>query len=427
MRVLWLSMTSSLYKNSNNEKNNVAGGWISSLEHLITAIPEIYLGIVFYSKDSDEKKIKESVTYYPIKKSKKVIERVRRATISKKTDGINMLIIKKIIDDFKPNIIHVFGTESNFGRITSYTDIPLVIHIQGILTPYVNAWFPPGFSVFDLIFFNRFNFKKSILDIWNYQANKKMAIRELQIFKDCKYFMGRTEWDKNVIKILSPISNYYYCSEVIRPVFYQSDVSWNDSLNKGNKIIIQSTLSSPLYKGFDLILKTAKILLSDSKIQFEWQVYGVKDISFVERKLGIKHSDINVKLMGIASPEELIDSLLKCDVYVHPSYIDNSPNSVCEAQILGVPTIVTNVGGLSSLVTHSETGIIIPANDPYMLAFYIMQLKFDKQFARNISKKEREVALERHNADKIIKTLMLNYHAIIKDSNSCKELKIINK
>ena len=60
--------------------------------------------------------------------------------------------------------------------------------------------------------------------------------------------------------------------------------------------------------------------------------------------------------------------MLSCTAYVHPSYIDNSPNSVCEAQVLGVPVVATDVGGVPSIVENGKTGWLVPANDPVATA-----------------------------------------------------------
>lgn len=54
----------------------------------------------------------------------------------------------KVIEDFKPDIIHVFGSEWGFGLVEKYVDIPVVIHMQGSLPPYVNASYPPGYNFF---------------------------------------------------------------------------------------------------------------------------------------------------------------------------------------------------------------------------------------------------------------------------------------
>ena len=44
----------------------------------------------------------------------------------------------------------------------------------------------------------------------------------------------------------------------------------------------------------------------------------------------------------------------------HSSYIENSPNSVGEAQMVGVPVVASRVGGTDSMVEHGKTGFMYP-------------------------------------------------------------------
>ena len=148
-------------------------------------------------------------------------------------------------------------------------------------------------------------------------------------------------------------------------------------------------------------------------IDFEWIVFGNVSPSFIEVKLGIKHENVHVKLFGVASEKQIKEELLSSTVYVHPSYIDNSPNSVCEAQMCGVPVIATNVGGVCSIVEDGVTGYLVPANDPYQMAFLIKTL-FDNPILNvKMGDKERLVALERHNRKNICENLYNNYCKII--------------
>lgn len=48
----------------------------------------------------------------------------------------------EVVNDFKPDIIHVFGSENIYGLLSNYVAIPLVLHIQGILTSIWNAYLP---------------------------------------------------------------------------------------------------------------------------------------------------------------------------------------------------------------------------------------------------------------------------------------------
>ena len=52
--------------------------------------------------------------------------------------------------------------------------------------------------------------------------------------------------------------------------------------------------------------------------------------------------------------------LLDSHLYVYPSLMDNSPNALCEAQLLGVPCIATYVGGIPKMEKDIEKVLQIP-------------------------------------------------------------------
>jgi glycosyltransferase involved in cell wall biosynthesis len=147
-------------------------------------------------------------------------------------------------------------------------------------------------------------------------------------------------------------------------------------------------------------------------MDFEWLVYGNVNPTFHEKFTGLKAHDLNVRLMGVASAATLRDSIQNATVYFQPSYIENSPNSVCEAQMLSVPVIATNVGGTSSLIEEGETGFLIPTMDPYIAAYRIAQISKEKELNLKIGKQAREFALKRHDRRTIVETLMSTYYEI---------------
>ena len=128
---------------------------------------------------------------------------------------------------------------------------------------------------------------------------------------------------------------------------------------------------------------------------------------------GIHPSNVNVQLEGKVSSETIVNFLLKCNCYVHPSYIENSPNSVCEAQLIGVPIISTNVGGVSSLITHLWDGILVPSNDIYMLASYIIDISNNKKLAEKIGNNGYINSHDRHNPNKVVSDLLSTYNSIV--------------
>jgi len=221
--------------------------------------------------------------------------------------------------------------------------------------------------------------------------------------------MGRTDWDKSISAFLSPSSAYFHVDEVLRDAFYVAP-QWK--YLKTKKIIITSTLSDSPYKGLDLVIKTA-ILLIKEEVDFDWRIIGLNNhstnVQILEKKFKIKCQSINIDLLGVKKAEEIIDLLLETTIYVHSSYIDNSPNSLCEALLMGVPAISTNVGGISSLINDGKDGLLVPSNDPYLLASKITQLTKDEKHMISISKQARDKAQKRHSKEDILNQLIDTY------------------
>lgn len=412
MRILWYTNTPCLYK-QNNAYNG--GGWLSSLQTLLMKQREVELGIAFELNGESEKVVQDNVTYYPLALPRISMKNKIKGVFCSEQSYVEMerkryslyeQILCKPLTDFKPDIIMVFGSEMPFGLVASIANTPVVLHIQGVLNPYLNAFLPPFVSWSD--FSNGASGPKDWLR--RKMVKKKWlacCVREKEIFHRVKYYLGRTDWDYRISQILHPYANYYYSSEVLRPIFYMPSMRLLPQ-----KMTFITTISSPLYKGYDLVLKTAKLLKERGKA-FSWNCFGNIDPSIVEQQLGLKHEDVNVQLCGVASSEQLRDALCCATAYVHTSYIDNSPNSLCEAQILGCTPVSTNVGGIPSLILNGKTGYLVPANDPYQLAFLLEDLFLHPERNLEMGKAAKEVAQERHNPDKIVNKLLSDLKSLV--------------
>lgn len=409
MRVLWFSVTPSLFNPYSNTHNG--GGWIASLEQAIRKQDNIDLGVAFYFQNDCAKYQKDGVSYYTLPvDSRGLIAK----WIHPEKESLRVERYLKVIEDFKPDIIQIFGCENDFGLICDKTHVPVVIHIQGMMAPCYNALFPIGMNRYDFIWSRDLTLRRRLVGWRSGVSFARRAEREQKIIKSCKNFIGRTSWDKNLISLFNPCANYYHCDEILRDSFQVSEKKWFGlCLPERNKIRLISVISNPWYKGIDLILKTAKLLKENSSIDFEWNIFGVRDIRFYERKYKIKASDVSVSVKGAVDKLRLVEELCSSSIYVHSSYIDNSPNSLCEAQYLGVPVISTNVGGIPSLVTDGKTGVLVPANDPFQMASRIIEMVSDSERLIEMSNQEQKVAHERHNQAKIIDRLVHIYSTIL--------------
>lgn len=395
MRILWFSGTPSLYDPRTCGYNG--GGWVASLERIVRKEETIELGVAFQFDDATFRHDRDGVAYYPI---------------SRVSDEAFL----RIIGDFKPQLIQIFGSENEFGKICRLTQVPVVIHMQGCLPAYHNALFPIGMGTMDFLTHRGLSWHHRYMGLRSEPGFRRNAEREIQTIQSCRYFMGRTEWDHALVDLFNPKATYFHCEEALRPSFLEEKRRWTWHDREGKKQIV-STISRPWYKGCDLILKTARLLRRFTDIDFEWRVYGVPEMRFFENKYGIRAAEVGVSPMGTATQDELVEALVGADCYVHPSYIDNSPNSLCEAQILGLPVLATHVGGIGSLVEDGKSGRLFPANDPYMLASLLKRVFADREMAEALGQGAWERALRRHDPETIGRTLTRIYKEIIDENN----------
>lgn len=414
MRVLWFTNSPCNYLSKRGGYNG--GGWMTALQNEITKQENIQLGICFVKNGEPTKADKDGVVYYPIpsaQKSKK--DKLRDIIYPNDLTRDEVLWehyksrFKAAIDDFNPDIIHIFGSELYMGLAVMVTDKPCVLHIQGLLSLYIYTYLPTGVSKWSYIMKDGVRGAYGNWQYLNYW--KRSAYREKQIFKHLKYIIGRTHWDKSAASILNPKAQYHYGGEILRACFYEPS---ERVIPK--KLTITTTSSGATYKGFDLVLKIANILKNECGLDIEWNVFGNVNPKFFEKLTGIKHKDVNVNLCGVASAEELKEAMQNSTLYVQPSYTENSPNSVCEAQMLGLPIVATNVGGTSSLVQHGETGLLFPATDPYMGAYFVKYLYEELSLNRQMGGKGKEIAFVRHNIQTIINELIKTYRSVIEDA-----------
>jgi glycosyltransferase involved in cell wall biosynthesis len=363
MKILWFSPVE--YRS-----DNTSGSWVVSLANKISDVEGIELNIAFDSGTKNVTELKSGkITCWHIpsnyfSKAQRLMSNLFNRDIDPKIIEYYIEVVRKV----NPEIIQIFGTESNHAGIIFNCKAPVIIHIQCIYTIYHHKYFS-GISENDLKKYSTIKrrlSKNSYID--NYKRKKIVVERELGFYKECKHFMGRTDWDRRCSKVLSPSSKYYHCDEAIRDEFFK--YIWKKRFD-GKTINLISVIGGALYKGFETIVETIEIL-EKSNLYINWKVIGINEDSEIvhicKKKYG-RNSFEKIKFLGrINSADIIIKEMLNSDIFVHSSHIENSPNSVCEALLLGMPVIATHTGGTSSLLKDSESGILIQDGDPRSLA-----------------------------------------------------------
>ena len=416
MKVLWFSLSPcSSSKRFGTEK--LIQGWMISLENAIKHIEGVSLEIAYMSNIDEQSFEYESVRYYPIySHGRSIVSKLKNIYGSQVSKDKELYpIFKNIIEQSKPDIIHIHGTESSFCSITSeMTDIPIVYSIQGFIAPIAEQYFA-GYPLTELKKHDTLTARlmnKSV--VAKYKKFLYDAEREKNAIKLAQHLIGRTNWDRSICRLYNPNAKYYFVNEILREPFYNTvweKTSFND------RFTIVSTLSPGIYKGYETLLKAAALLKEHAAFDFEWRVVGCDKnavtVKIAEQMTGLNSHECNITLLGTKNADELAQELKNADIYCHTSHIENSPNSVCEAMMLGMPVISTFVGGTDSMLEHQKEGILYQDGDPYVLAAYIVDMhdNFDK--AAVLGEKARERALNRHNKVIIISDLLDVYTTIL--------------
>jgi len=198
MKILWFANTPCL-SSEIIEPGIYTGGWLNSLEEQIVKIEGIELSICFYwHKKLDSFKHKKT-TYYPVYRKK---QKLRIFSVNRNEKEILDLV--DVTKQVNPEIIHIHGTEDNFGLIQKYINIPTVISLQGIITPYTEKLFS-GIPFLQAFLYEGIKPKLMGYSVRNtLRIMKSASNREQDIFKQAKVILGKTNWDRKITLKFSP-------------------------------------------------------------------------------------------------------------------------------------------------------------------------------------------------------------------------------
>lgn len=422
IKVLWFSNTPALGAEfiDNNSKIKGTGGWMYTLNKLLQ--DQVRLSVAFHHPYKLANFKYENTNFFPIYTGNIVIENLKSRFFNRIYDDDFLESYLRIIDEVKPDIIHIHGTENSFLCILDKTEIPIVISIQGNLTVYYHKYFSSFYGKYlndkevdftlKSFIFGRNNFNRG------YKKMKLMKKVEQKYLTFSKYIIGRTNWDKRISRVLAPRSKYFIGNEILRDGFYVN--RWYNPYECG-KLILFSTNGNNYYKGFETICYTLT-LLNRLGMKVEWRVAGVSNRSLIhkitKKHLKNNYPDVGLKLLGSLTEDELIKNLNESNIYVMPSHIENSPNNLCEAMIIGVPCVATYAGGTPSILENNIEGFLVQDGDPWAMAGAILELAESPDIAVQFGNKAREKALKRHDRERVINDLINVYNNIINENSN---------
>lgn len=395
------------------------GGWLVGLSDDLLKIKAIELTVCFPVVSQKELLIGQvdNLKYYGFP------QKISNPTIYNHEVEI---YLNKILNEVSPDIIHIFGTEyphtlammnacENLGMLDQ-----VVINIQGLASICAKHY---GASLPDIVR-RKYTFRDFVKqDNMNQQATKfqKRGKFEIQALQMVKHVIGRTDWDKACTEQINPNAAYHFCNETLRDEFYRHN--WDINSCEKHSIFI-SQCSYPI-KGFHFMLEAMPEILrkypnahiyTTGKNPLLLTGLGILRETYYQKYIGnlIKKYKLQDKITFLGSLDEhdMCERYLKSHVFISPSSIENSPNSVGEAMILGVPTVTSDVGGVKNMLTHNEDGFIYQYDAPYMLAYNVCKIFEDNDLALKFSECSKKHAQITHNREINLKAMLEIYEEI---------------
>ena len=109
-----------------------------------------------------------------------------------------------------------------------------------------------------------------------------------------------------------------------------------------------------------------------------------------------------------------VQKMYKCaDIAVFPSTYEPFGIVALEAMLAGVPTVVSDVGGLNEIVEHGVDGMKSYAGNPNSIADSILTLLYDHQLSSNVAKNAKKKVKEEYNWNKIAQDTYFTYQKAI--------------
>ena len=381
--------------------------------------PELELGIASIGNEDYVSFTKGNTTYFNV--LRKTVEHSRIGSIIHgwkpyQYDFAEAERYKEVVNEFKPNLIVSYGIENPFIMGLKNLDIPILVTIQGSVEQITRHYFDGlNRSEFMRLVFSK-NFVLGRSAIQRYLYLRSYIPYEKEFFKHCQNFSGRTHWDKNLVLTNRPDANYHHCDNIINPIFYSQQ--WQGS--NTDEVHLYSTCSNAIFKGSLTLVKGIKILKDRGHKNIKLRLAGMHPESEIGKMTSsfIQHNDLNdtVTLLGRVQQSQIVDEVKNCDIYISPSHMENSPNSLAEAMSMGAPCVASNAGGTTSLIAHEEEGLVYQHNDIEALANSIERFILNPDYARELAAQGRIASIKRNDPAKVADTMFGIYDKLINSS-----------
>lgn len=337
-----------------------------------------------------------------------------------------------------PDLVHIWGTEypavSALQAAAEALHLPVLLGIQGIMgdcAAHLCDGVPERYlhsSVLQRLVDRVV--PGALLD--KSQANfDALAQNEAAVLRKARYLTGRTGFDRQFCQKMAPQARYFRCNETLRSPFYSGPL-WQPHEFGQSPVLLLSQGNYPL-KNLHTVLQAlprlrqrwpgltlhiagwppldkGPLLRPVIQWMFPYQHY----CQTLAHRLRVEDC---LHYTGPLQADAMRQAFLDADLFVLPSFSENSPNSLGEAMLLGMPCLASRAGGIPDMLEDGKEGRIYgPAGDAEALASAAIELLSAPDHGAAQGAAARRRALATHDPARNAADLLGIYTAITEEA-----------
>lgn len=329
----------------------------------------------------------------------------------------------------QPDLLQIFGTENDHAvwALENFAPQKTLLYIQGLAGPcgeHMADGLPPRFL-------RRQRMKERLAARTGGATVRQLregllekGEAEKKVFALAQNVLGRTEWDKAFTASVNPQARYYKLNEILRAPFYSG--GWQrDPLRRPRIFVSQG--NTPL-KGLHRVIEALPAIAArypDVQVDvagwppprkgallqpvMNWLAEYPGYLDQLARRLGVAD---RIRYTGVLNAEAMKTCFLQSSVFLLPSSLENSPNSLGEAMLLGMPCAAANVGGVPSMMEDKKEGLLFDPARPDQMTQAVLALLDDPAGAEAMGKAARARAMADHDPKAIAAAQMALYNQL---------------
>ena len=201
---------------------------------------------------------------------------------------------------------------------------------------------------------------------------------------------------------MNPDIEYHHVGESLRPEFYDATPARDASSHK----LYFSQGSKPIKAMYRLVealpaiarrVPDVRVVVAGSSGLRIDPMRGSSYDRYLARRMDELCVRDRFEFVGSLGPDEVVAQMALCSAFVSTSAIENSPNSMGEAMMMGLPCVATFVGGVPDIAEHGKEALLVPFNETELISDALIRVLTDDSLAHALGDAGRKRANINHS------------------------------